>query len=160
MKTRPALVLLGILFVSGCQSGRLYPIQGPLVSNTPVPVFAAKVIGGIGSASISFVLSDGEKCKGPLKMAQTPPIASGSATNQEPAATGLATEWDVIYGQGYYVSHVLGSKAFARAEASGDRGTILEVEMYQSEGALFSGTKESVKGVAKDNKGNIYKLVL
>jgi hypothetical protein len=160
VKTRPALALLGFVLISGCQSGRLYPIQGHLVSNTPVPVFAAKVAGGIGSATISFVLSDGEKCKGPLKVAQTPPIASGAAATQDPKTNGLATEWDAIYGQGYYVSHVLGSKAFARAEASGNRGTILDVEMYQSEGALFSGMKENVKGVAKDNKGNIYKLIM
>lgn len=74
----------------------------------------------------------------------------------------MSSAWDAVYGAGYYVSHVLGAKLHAQAVVSGDRGTVLNVEMYRSEGepAGASNAVIDIKGIAKDNKDNIYKLVI
>ena len=74
------------------------------------------------------------------------------------AATNMSAEWDTVYGTGFYVAHVLGAKLYARAVVTGNRGTILNVEIYRplDQAESKPGTP---KGVTKDNKDNIYKLV-
>jgi hypothetical protein len=72
----------------------------------------------------------------------------------------MSSEWDTVYGLGFYVSHVLGSKLYVQAALSGNKGTVLNVEMYRPEVVEGRNIASSVKGVAKDNRGNIYKLVL
>ena len=71
----------------------------------------------------------------------------------------MPSAWDAIYGQGFYVAHVLGAKYYARTKAMGNRGTILNVEIYRPENAQGS-LEAATKGVAKDSAGNIYKIVL
>jgi hypothetical protein len=83
----------------------------------------------------------------------------GGDAASAPTTNGMSSVWDTVYGSGFYVSHVLGARFYAQAVASGDRGTVLNVEMYrplrEHEGYVVS----SIRGVAKDNKDNIYKLV-
>jgi hypothetical protein len=54
----------------------------------------------------------------------------------------------------------MGARFYARATATGDRGTVLNVEMYHPENAKGGNVIATVKGVARDNKDNVYKLVL
>jgi hypothetical protein len=71
----------------------------------------------------------------------------------------MAAEWDTVYGQGFYTSRVLGARLHAKAEVTGNRGTILHVEMYKPEPVgAEAQSAASIKGVAKDDKGNIYKV--
>jgi hypothetical protein len=77
-----------------------------------------------------------------------------------PATNGMQPAWDTVYGSGFYVSHVLGARLYAHAVASGDRGTVLNVEIYRSEGEHEGSRDGASKGVATDNKDNVYKLAL
>ena len=55
----------------------------------------------------------------------------------------------------FYVAHVLGSCVHGTAAVTGDRGTVLNVEFFTGQEG-----ESGQRGVAKDNKGNIYKVVL
>jgi len=71
----------------------------------------------------------------------------------------MSSVWDTVYGSGFYVSHVLGARFYAQAVASGNQGTVLDAEMYRPVGEHESNPLNAIKGVARDNKDNIYKLV-
>jgi hypothetical protein len=69
--------------------------------------------------------------------------------------------WDTVYGQGYYLAHVLGEGQYGRATMTGNQGTSLQVEIHSSVSRQGSEMQTSQpKGVAKDSKGNLYKVVL
>ena len=156
MKVKLCFLLLGISIMLGCShTYRFYPVQGPLSAQTPLPVLVAKLTGAISSGNISVVLSDGEVCKGHWAEVPRAKVPKGANTASAPEGNGMSSVWDTVYGSGFYVSQVLGSTN-ARAVASGDRGKILNVELH----ATPEGEKTLiVKGIAKDNKGNIYKVV-
>ena len=69
----------------------------------------------------------------------------------------LSAEWDTVYGTGFYVANVLGTRLYARAVLTGNRGTTLNVELYKPD-KVENTTIGAIKGVAKDDKGNIYKV--
>lgn len=145
-----------MMLMSGCYGiVRFYPVQGPLMMQTPVPVSRAKITGGAGSifgvamsGNITVTLQNGEVCKGRWELVTTPPESP------------LQLEWDSIYGKGFYVSHVLGSDDYAQATLRGSGGTVLNAEMYSAETLEPSGKREQspLQGVAKDNHGNIFKI--
>jgi hypothetical protein len=152
-------LLFGMLLISGCAAGRLYPVQGPFSTESPVPVFTAKASGMFKSGSISVVLENGEKCKGRWVTAQAAPASTGAPTANSSTTSDMASVWDTVYGPGFYVSHVLGSRLFARAEVSGDSGTVIHMEMYRSEGEHDENAALTIRGIGRDNKDNIYKVV-
>jgi hypothetical protein len=168
MKRSLVLVLLCLSTLGGCATARMYPVKGPLSLQTPVPVYKAKMTQGpmIPYGSFSAVLGDGEVCKGQWKLifgSKNPqPAAPGTGASTQ----GLAAEWDTVYGTGYYSFKVLSASSFMRAEATGDRGTIVNVEMFYNNPTAASPVSPNdltvvreMAGVAKDNKGNLYKLV-
>ena len=160
MKNKLCLVLLEISTMLGCsRTARLYPVQGPLSTQTPLPVLVAKVTGAFSPGSISVVLSDGEICKG--RWTRVPPVQvpKGANTANAPVTNGMSSVWDTVYGSGFYVSHVLGARFYAQAVASGNQGTVLNAEMYRPVGEHENNPVSAIKGVARDNKDNIYKLV-
>jgi hypothetical protein len=111
------------------------------------------------SGNISVVLENGEKCKGRWVASQAIPVSTGPPLANGSTPSNMAPIWDTVYGQGFYVSHVLGSKLFARADVSGCSGTVLQMEMYRSLGGPDENTALDIRGIAKDNKENIYKVV-
>jgi hypothetical protein len=159
MRVRLAFILFGMLMLSGCAVGRLYPVQGPFSTQSPVPVFTAKASGMFKSGNISVVLGNGEKCTGRWVSAQASPASTGAPAANGSTVPDLASVWDTVYGQGFYVSHVLGTKLFARAVVSGCSGIVLQMEMYRSEGEHAEDTALRIRGVARDNKDNIYKVI-
>jgi hypothetical protein len=72
----------------------------------------------------------------------------------------MLSVWDSVYGDGFYVAHVLGARSHSRAEITGSKNTVLEVELYQINGDTSAAPDVGICGVAKDDKGDIYKLVL
>jgi hypothetical protein len=70
----------------------------------------------------------------------------------------MAAEWDLVYGQGFYVSHVLGARFYAKAEMAGNQGTTIRAELYEPDSTSEQSIVK-IKGVAKDNHGNVYKIV-
>ena len=150
MKKKLCFVLLLASIMLGCShTYRLYLVQGPLSAQTPSLVLFAKIMGAT-SGTISVVLSDGELCNG--SWARIPPVQvpkDATAANA-PATNDMSYEWDTVYGSGFYVAHIVGATNYYRAVLSGNRGTVLNFEMLGL---------NVLKGVVKDNKGNIYKLV-
>jgi hypothetical protein len=139
-------------FLSGCilsVPGGFSPVEGPLSKHSPIPTYAA-TLSGILSGSISVVLENGEVCKGPW--AFVPNTAPGtSATVVTPI--DMAADWDSVYGTGYFAAHVLGNKLYARATLTGNMGTVLNAEFSNE-----NNTRGNTKGVAEDNKRNVFKV--
>jgi hypothetical protein len=161
MKSKLILVVMVFALMSGCRAvGHLYPVQGPLMNQPEVPVFIATVTGLLDSGTITATLSNGEFFKGRWEAVQAMPISQNPGSADSTASGNLASVWDTIYGQGYYVAHVLGSHWFDRAIITGNRGTILTVEMLREirEREHEAPVTAGGKGVARDSKGNIYKL--
>jgi hypothetical protein len=178
--------LLAVLFLTaistGCASARMYPVQGPMASETPGAVYTAKLTGLLYSGDITIKSSAGEVCKGHWTLVKggtsadgvSTPAANASATSASATnavltlasappdsgpssvAEGMPAAWDAVYGQGYYVAHVLGQRLYAHALVMGNQGTILNVEFYR----VYQSQNEpgQIHGVAKDNKGDVFKL--
>jgi hypothetical protein len=68
----------------------------------------------------------------------------------------MSPVWDAVYGPGFFVSRVLGARLYVRTVATGNRSTVLNVEMYRPDIQMNLST---IKGVAQDNRGNVYKVV-
>ena len=154
MKTRIVLFAFIAVVISGCSTtATLYPIKGPMSTISPLPTPIAKVNGILGnSGTILLVLPDGEVCKGrwssiaPMSVGFSAASASGSATS------GLSSVWATVYGSDYSLANVPGINK-GEAMLVGDKGTVIQIEFYTGSGTA-NGT-----GVAKDNKGNIYKVL-
>jgi hypothetical protein len=122
-----------------------------------LPVFSGKLSGILNAGDVSFVIGDGEVCKGRWTRVVPVKTANKGAAAATPLSSGMPAVWDTVYGSGYYVAHVLGASLYAQAAITGDRGTVLDVEFYRPNPG---GEQVRILGVAKDSKDNIYKLVL
>jgi hypothetical protein len=149
-----AFLTVGIMLASTAAFGqKLYPVQGPLTSQTPPPVFSAKVkrplIGEGSTTKVSWTFADGEVLSG--KFAKVTAAAMNTKTpggpDSYPPQPNLAFAWDAVYGQGYFAAHILGKKIW-QGVFTGDKGTVLQVEFLDDR-----------HGAAVDNKGNVYKEV-
>jgi hypothetical protein len=148
-----AFLLAGAL-LTGCVSlsvsGGFSPIRGPLSQQSPVPTYTAKM-SGILSGTISVTVADGETCSGPWAFVSKAPAAGTVAGAAAPMDMGA--DWDLVYGSGFYVAHVVGNKLYARATLTGNMGTVMYVEMSNE-----TNTRGNTKGVAQDNHGNVFKV--
>jgi len=160
MKRPATAVLLCASLLAGCSAtARLYPVQGPLSQQNPAPVYVAKLSGALNSGSFKVILGNGEVGTGRWSVVPRPNKSSDPGNSASPSSGDMATEWDTVYGQGFYTSRVLGARLHAKAEVTGNRGTVLHVEMYKPEPVRAEAqSAASIKGVAKDDKGNIYKV--
>ena len=146
MRKRISLVLLIISasVMSACtRTARLYPVQGPLSAQTPTPVFFPKITGLAYPSNISLVLSGVELCKGRwTQIAPTQAPKGAVAASVQITAGDMSLVWDSVYGPGYYVAHVLGSYYYYESVVTGNRGTVINVELYlddrESHGKYYS----------------------
>jgi hypothetical protein len=144
-----ALWLLTATLLTGCLvmvPGHLYPIQGPIATQTPLPIYSITLSGILNSGTLSATVQNGEVCQGNWTQIK----------QDDPSANKMSAQWDLVYGQGFFVAHVLGNPVFARAVLTGPQGTTLNVEFYDPK----PGHVTTVKGIAQDSKGNLYKLTL
>jgi hypothetical protein len=159
MKTKLSLLIVLVSLMSGCSAmGHFYPVQGPLSAQTPVPVYTAKFTGAFNSGNISVDVGSGQTCSGRWVAGHAEPASTGSTNGAN--SNNLAAEWDTVYGQGFYVAHVLGARLFARAQADCGKGVTLSIEMYRRDNPTEEVTPIEIRGVAKDTMGNIYKVVI
>jgi hypothetical protein len=164
MKSRVgfAVAVFGIFFVvaSAASAQRLYPVLGPAATQAAPPLFAAKLQGYLGkSGKITLVQANGESFQGTWSIV-TATFANSKVPGTPasyPPQSNLAFAWDAVYGQGYYVATILGSENVGQAVATGDRGTALQIEFHREQ---LGNAEDNHFGVAVDNKGNIYKVVL
>lgn len=137
-----ARTLIVCILSLGCSVPlHLYPVKGPLTDQKSVSVITAKAT-GLTSGTISFSLPTGETFKGPWR-----PILPGQVDNN------LSTTWDSIYGTGFYVANVLGSRQHATAVISGTRGMVYHLELFKN-----SAKSSPLLGIATDTNGNTYKV--
>jgi hypothetical protein len=161
-KIRLALSVFSILFVaaSTASTQRLFPVQGPAATQAPPALISAKLQKYMGrSGKITLVQAGGESFQGTWSIV-TSTFANDKAPGSPasyPPQPNLAFAWDVVYGQGYYVATILGSENVGQATATGDRGTVLQIEFNRNQ---IGNLIDNHFGVAIDNKGNIYKVVL
>jgi hypothetical protein len=88
----------------------------------------------------------------------TAPTQNGGVPANNQPQSNLAAAWDTVYGNGFYVAHVLGQRIRIQGVIPCDQGTILNVQAYQYSGGDDKNPTLIRQGVATDNKGNIYKL--
>ena len=144
-----AFLVLAAMPLSGCVvmvPGHLYPVQGPLAGANPPPIYGLTMNGIYDSGTLTATLPDGEKCAGRWSV----------ISPDDPNAGQMSAAWDSVYGAGFFVAHVLGSRVFARAVLTGNKGTTLNVQLYDPK----PGDVSAVEGVAKDNSGNLFKLTM
>jgi hypothetical protein len=158
MKRPATAVLLCASLLAGCSAtARLYPVQGPLSQQDPAPVIVGRMSAGLHSGNFNVVLDNGEACRGRWTLVPRPNGPANATIPASPSTGTMASEWDLVYGQGFYVAHVLGARQYVRAEITGNWGTVLHAELYEPDKIEQQGIA-SIKGVAKDDKGNIYKI--
>jgi hypothetical protein len=164
VKVKFALILLIVSMLSGGVAAfpqRLYPVQGPLAAQPSPPVLIGKIKKGMISVKLaSWALPNGDVLKLNEKSKGWTVAFANNKTpgtpESYPPQPNLAFAWDAVYGQGYYVANILGSKSIGQGVYMGDKGGILQMEFlrYQSDNPP-PGIKS---GVAIDNQGNIYKM--
>lgn len=162
-KLFPVLLATSMMML-GCASARMYPVRGPLASESPHAVYPAKITGLLYSGDLKITVANGEVCRGHWTLVKggnsadaAPADATpSSATEDSSVAEGMPAAWDTVYGQGYYLAHVLGQRLYAHAMVTGNHGTILNVEFYRLNNA--TNVPSDFHGVAKDNRGDIFKL--
>jgi hypothetical protein len=158
MKTKFVLALLSVWIIAACApalSQKLYPVSGPLASQTPAPIFSGQIRRPMFSMKFNFLLlkswtvSNGEVLEGKCTIVNAPSAVAKTpgAPDSYPPQANLAFAWDAVKEPGYYVSHVLGNR-IAQGVFTGNQGTVLQVESVDND-----------SGVAVDNKGNVYKIV-
>jgi len=159
MKYTLCFILTTVFVMLGCtRPTHFYPVQGPLSSQIPLPVLNGKFSSGVSSGNISVVMQDGETCKGRWTIVRPSQSAKGSASTS--VQTGMPASWDAVYGSGYYVAHVLGARLYAQSVIPCAQGDSVTVEIYEPDGGGIGGTPQTIRGVAKDSKENIYKLAV
>jgi hypothetical protein len=149
-----------VFVVSGCASARFYPVHGPLSEQKPVPVLKGTLTARFVSGSMRIKLPSGEVCAGRWEVV---PCKDGKTGNPQSAhATAEMVElWNYVYGHDFYESQVMGTRRYSRGVLTGNAGTTINVEFYQ-ELVDVSDTGQTqiraIKGIAKDNKGNAYRM--
>jgi hypothetical protein len=128
--TAPWLVVL----LTGCGGdGQLAPVQGPLAAQRPPPIYKVTID---ADSKMSAARTKADVCKGLWSN-----VAQGDST-----AAAMSGEWDAVYGKDYFSAKVVGNATFSRAVLTCPDGTTLNIEF------------NSDKGVAKDGKGDVFKL--
>jgi len=148
------LPLLVCAITTSCSiTANLYPLEGPLSRVSPLPVIPAKVSNVTAdSGPITLTMPDGEICTGRWSVVAPKFAAYGSHSGSGTVSSGLNQAFVTAHGS----SVVHGIKPGinkGQAMLTGDRGTVMEVVFL-----VGSGTASGY-GAAKDNRGNIYKLL-
>jgi hypothetical protein len=153
-------VLVGLTFtmtLTGCASlsvpGAFTAVGGPLSMQSPAPPAYRAKMTGVFSGTISVTLANGELCTGPWSFVPNSTQAGAGSPTGNAAPVDLSTAWDSVYGQGFYVAHVVGNKLRARATLACRTGTLMYVELSNE-----TNTRGNTKGVSQDNHGNLFKV--
>jgi hypothetical protein len=133
---------------------QLDPVKGSMSLQAPGPFYEGTRGGGTYSFVIksdfgrvmAFSYADGETLKGKSDWVAAPAADAATAASDS-GQPNPAAVWDLIYGQGYYASHVAGNKIL-QGTFTGDKGTVLQVQSL-----------DNYVAVAADNHGNLYKIV-
>jgi len=153
-----ALAIVALAFaVTPSRAQQLDPVKGPMSLQAPGPFYEGSKGGGTYGYSIksdfervqSFSYANGEILKGKSEWvtASSAEAQTSAAPDSNSPQPNIIAAWDLVYGNGYYASHVAGNKIL-RGTFTGDKGTILQVESL-----------DNFLAVGVDNQGNLYKIV-
>ena len=134
------------LVLAGCTTSvTLYPIEGPLALQRPLPVVVATVNSvQDNTGSITMTLPKDETCTG--KWSSAAPQMAAVTTTSLFGRYGAAAGFGMLTGPAPGVNR---GEAFVACA----QGTTLQAEFFTG-----SGTANGY-GVAKDSNGNIYKML-
>ena len=152
-----ALIATFAIALSGCYSGVLLkPIQGPAPKVDPLMDPRGTFKAGRFYVDLDNITKPifHEECIGQWEPATSPKPSTANASD----ADDLSAVWDVVYGVGYYEKTVQKAKLCARGSGKSKKGTVLQAEMCQFEERAGGKLKIVKKGVAKDNRNNIYQI--
>jgi hypothetical protein len=132
--------------VAGCSTTvNLYPVEGPLAAQKPLPVIVATADGITGNTgNLTLVLPTAESCSG--KWSSVAPQMA-AVTN-----TSLFTRYGAVAGFSVTTGPVPGVNR-GQAFLTCTRGTTIEAEFFTG-----SGTANGY-GVARDSNSNVYKMI-
>lgn len=137
------LIAASLCLFAGCSStqvGKLYPVEGPMTELPFDPDIEVKWdYNWSRSGPIEIILPYREVCKGEYTIMDAGYTITGFSQNL------WTTHWDTTYARP--------NANPVTATLRGDRGTV--IDMYYMIGADLKGA-----GMAKDNKGNVYKVHL
>jgi len=153
-----ALTVIALAFaVTPCHAQQLDPVKGPMSLQAPGPFYEGSKGGGTYGYSIksdfarveSFSYASGEVLKGKSEWvtASAADAQPSSGAESNSPRTDMIAAWDLVYGDGYYASHVAGKKIL-QGTFTGDKGTRLQVQSL-----------DNFVAVGMDNQGNLYKIV-
>ena len=139
-------VVIIMLSSAGCTAtASLFPVEGPLSEIQPLPVIKAKATGVTGnSGKMELTMPDGEYCEGRWSSAAGAGITISSGS--------LIGTYGSVYGSGFSVSPGRGQNPGV-AMLTCDQGRVINVEFITG-----AGTANGF-GFAKDNKGNVYRVL-
>lgn len=140
------LILMMVTGLGGCSTtARLYPVEGPLSTQAPIPVVVAKVEGITGNnGPISMTMPDGARCSGEW--------SSGAASQVSFAAGSLIGTYGSSYLSGVSISAGKGQNP-GRAIANCSDGNQIEVEFVTG-----AGTANGF-GIARDRRANVFRVL-
>ena len=132
--------------LAGCSAtATLFPVEGPLSEVDPLPTIKAKASGiTSNSGKISLTMPDGECCEGRWSSAAGSGVTISSGS--------LIGTYGSVYGSGFSVSPGRGQNPGV-AMLTCDQGRVIDVEFITG-----AGTANGF-GFAKDNKGNVYRVL-
>ena len=161
MRTVPkASLLASAVFLAGCvgcipSAGlKFYPVPTGTNASTSAAILQGN-LSGLMSGTVSVVLVSGEICTGPWYPVDLNTDGTEPGRVKTLAAKNLSSAWDEVYGPGYFKAHVLGTPRYVRALMIGDQGSQFQIEADRDE-----GEHATLKGVAMDGKGNIFKVTI
>lgn len=142
----PCAIVMSIVGLSACSTtANLYPVEGPLSRENPVPTVVVKVDGiTSNTGGFNLLMPDGAICTG--RWSSVAPQYAATTT------TSLFSRYGTVTGYGTTVGIVPGVNK-GQAFATCSDNTRLEVEFYTG-----SGTANGY-GIAKDTNGNVYKMI-
>ena len=134
------------ILLSGCSTtASLFPVEGPLSKQIPVPTIKATVNGIMGNTGdISLTMPDGENCIGKWSSAAGAGVSVGTGN--------LIGTYGSAYGIGTSVSTGTGQNP-GQAFLTCSEGRTIQIEFITG-----AGTANGF-GIAKDNKVNIYLIL-
>lgn len=148
MKMTLAVLLLCsccCLLIACSMVASLVPVEGPLSLLRPVPIYKIKAGGTMSGGGKLSVIMDKETCEGRWATASDGPAVTFAAGN-------LISQYGSAYLSGYSVSQGGGKSPGQGAMTCAD-GRVIQAEF------LSSGSTGHGFGIAKDNQGNVYKLI-
>lgn len=135
-----------LLPASGCSTSvNMYPVEGPVSQERPLPVLVARVDGILGNTGqFDFKSADNAYCSGRWSSVAPQMVSVGWGS--------LFTTYGSAHGFGTGISSMPGVNKGQAFGVCSDNTT------FQVEFLTGSGTANGF-GIAKDSRGNVYRLI-